>query len=89
MSSYGLGIVLICALSGLVLSLVIVFVVEDANWRRVIFSVGLAAAVFYVAIQDRGYDEWDAYAAVWYSGGAVIGWLAGFGVGATRGRILP
>jgi hypothetical protein len=85
-STYGLGIVLICMVGGFVPSLVAGRLITDIGWRRVAFCAGIAAAEFYVGIQPTGYDQWDAYAAMWYGGGAVIGWIAGFGVVALAGR---
>jgi hypothetical protein len=86
-SSYGLGIVLICAVVALLASFVVASRISDPSWRRVIFFAGIAAAVFFVGIQPQGYDQWDAYAATWYSGGALLGWFAGFGVATlSRGR---
>jgi uncharacterized membrane protein len=89
-SSYGFAIVLICLVGGWTLSLAVSFLITDPPWRRVAFFTGIAVASVYVLIQPTGYDRWDAYVAAWYSGGAVAGWLVGFGINAhhrTRQRM--
>jgi hypothetical protein len=79
-SGYGLGIVVICAVAGFVLSGVIASVVTGSTWRLVIFCVGVAAAVVCVGIEPRAYDDSDALAAIFYSSGALLGWVVGFGI---------
>jgi len=77
-SPYGGAIV--CAVGGFVLSPMITRYVIDLSWRRVIFSVGIAAAVLYLGVYPRGSDQWVYYAAIWSSGGVLLGWVAGFGI---------
>jgi hypothetical protein len=63
---------------GMVLALPIAFLLRNAAWRRAFYLVGVAAAVIYFLAQSRGYDQWDAYEALWYGGGAAVGWSVGF-----------
>jgi hypothetical protein len=42
--------------------------------------------IVYVGIQPRGYDRWDAFAAIVFGGAALIGWTSGFGVAALARR---
>jgi hypothetical protein len=86
MAPMGFAIGLICATSAFMLSLAVCLRMSDPGWRRVIFSVGVAVAVLYIGIQPRGYDRWDAFAAIFYGGGALLGWFAGFGVATVRKR---
>jgi hypothetical protein len=86
LSPYGLAIVVVCRAVGFALSLLVLGLVSNPQRRAAIFVVGLTAAVVYVFTRPTGYDRWDRFVAIWYAGGALIGWIVGFLLGARSGR---
>jgi hypothetical protein len=84
-STYEL-ILLVCITAGFLLALLLAFAVSERGWRRVTFALGFAVEIVYVGIQPRGYDRWDAFAAIVFGGAVLIGWTAGFGVAALARR---
>ena len=81
MSDYGWSIVEVCMVCGFAASIVVTLLFRNSAWRLGIYLAGMVGVVVYIAIQPTGYDEWDRFEAIFFGGGAFIGWTVGYGVG--------